>query len=314
MRQHLSPVAAALAVALVMGAGIYLSAALDHIAARLVSGRRADLAGAVLAPLARGGGLLAQERATTERPDAQAWALAPALLGALAAVGMAVVPFSPGVAVADVRAGIVLFGAAMALVMVAVYLQGWSANSVFPLIGGYRFAAQALSYEMLHMLVLIAVALPARSLGVGEIVESQAHTWNALRQPLGLPIYLVAAAGLSFWGPLRLPDAEDLAGGASAELSGPALLLWRVAQRAMLVAVATMGAAAFLGGWQGPALPGVVWLALKALSLLVVLIAARHLLARVPIARFVFVCWVVLIPLALVDVFQAGVQALWAAP
>jgi NADH-quinone oxidoreductase subunit H len=314
VRPHLSPGLAVLAIGVAMAAGIYVSAVWDEVVARLIAGRGAGIGRAAVAPLRRVGQLLLQERAVTERPDAVAWALAPALLAALAAVGLAVVPLAPQVAVADVSAGIVLFGAAMALVMVAVFLQGWSANSVLPLIGGYRFAAQALSYEMLHMLVLIAVALPARSLGMGEIVESQADLWNILRQPLGLPIYLVAAAGLAFWGPLRLPDAEDLAGGASAELSGGALLLWRLAQRAMLVAVSAMGAAAFLGGWHGPLLPGPAWTLLKTLALLGLLVAARHLLARVPIERFVFACWVVLIPLALVDVFQAGVQALWAAP
>ena len=314
MRPHLSPGMAVLVTGLLMAAAIYASAVLDEIVARLVSGRAPAMGRAALAPVRRAGQLLLQQRSVTERPDAQAWALAPALLAALAAVGMAVVPLAPGVAVADVEAGIVLFGAAMALVMVAVFLQGWSANSLFPLIGGYRFVAQALSYEMLHMLVLIAVALPARSLGMGEIVDSQAHLWNVLRQPLGLPIYLVAATGLAFWGPLRLPDAEDLAGGASAELSGAALLGWRLAQRAMLVAVSAMGAAAFLGGWQGPLLPGPAWMAVKTVALLALLVAAGHLLARVPVERFMWACWVVLIPLALVDVFLAGIQALWAAP
>lgn len=314
MRASLSPGVAVLATGAVMAAGIYASSVLDEVVGRLVAGRGAAVARSLLAPVRRAAQLALQRRTSTERPDAQAWALAPALLAGLAAAGMAVVPLGPRLAVADADAGIVLFGAAMALVMVAVFLHGWSANSLFPLIGGYRFAGQALSYEMLHMLVLIATALPARSLAVGDVVESQAHLWNVIRQPLGLPLYLVAAAGLAFWGPLRLPDAEDLAGGTSAELSGVPLLLWRVAQRAMLVAVAAMGAAAFLGGWQGPGLPGPAWMALKTLGLVAVLVAARHVLARVPIERFVWVCWVLLIPLALLDVLQAGVQALWAAP
>lgn len=314
MRASLSPGVALLATGAVMAAGIYASSVLDEVVGRLVAGRGAAVARSLLAPVRRAAQLALQRRTSTERPDAQAWALAPALLAGLAAAGMAVVPLGPRLAVADADAGIVLFGAAMALVMVAVFLHGWSANSLFPLIGGYRFAAQALSYEMLHMLVLIAAALPARSLAVGDIVESQAHLWNVIRQPLGLPLYLVAAAGLAFWGPLRLPDAEDLAGGTSAELSGVPLLLWRVAQRAMLVAVAAMGAAAFLGGWQGPGLPGPAWMALKTLGLVTVLVAARHVLARVPIERFVWACWVLLIPLALLDVLQAGVQALWSAP
>lgn len=308
----MDPWAATLVVGAVMAVGVSVAAVIDELVLRGVSGASLRPGSALAAPFRRASLLLVQERSVTERPDAPAWALAPALLAGLAAVAVAAVPLAPQVAVADVSAGIVMFGAAMALVMVAVYLEGWAANSPFALIGGYRFIAQALSYEMPIALVLIAVALPARSLGIGEIVESQAHLWNVVRQPLGLPIYLVAALGLAFWGPLALPEGRDLASGVSAELSGHARLLWRVAQLSVLVAVAAMGAAAFLGGWQGPLLPGWAWGFLKTLALLALLVASRHLLPRVRPERFVVVSWVVLIPLAFIDIAGAGIQALWA--
>jgi len=60
------------------------------------------------------------------------------------------------------------------------------------------------------------------------------------------------------------------------------------------VAVAAMGAAGFLGGWWGPLLPGPAWVLAKSLALLVLLVAAGQLLARVPIERFVVVAWAVL--------------------
>ena len=249
-------------------------------------------------------------RILTERPDRTTWALAPALLGALAATSLATVPLAGSLAVADVPGGIVLFGAAIALVMVAVFLQGWSANSVFPLIGGYRFVALALSFEMPLALVLIAAALPAESLQVGEIVRSQAELWNVIRQPLGLPIYLIAVLGASFWGPLDFPDAPDLAGGTTAEVSGPALLVWTIARYALLVALCAMGASIFLGGWLGPFLPGPVWLALKTVPLIAGVLAAGHLVARVRLEDFVVVAWALLIPLALLDVFLTGLLVL----
>src|SRR3546814_10680367 len=68
------------------------------------------------------------------------------------------------------------------------------------------------------LLVLIAAALPAESLALGDIVESQAGLWNVVRQPLGLPLYLVAGLGLASWGPLRQSDARDLAGGTRSEV------------------------------------------------------------------------------------------------
>jgi NADH-quinone oxidoreductase subunit H len=291
-------------------AGVYAVAVLDRVVGRAVARMPLRLIEAAADPAREAALLLLQRRTVTERPDAAVWALAPALLGSLAAAALVAIPLSAAVALPDIGSGIVYFGAAMAMVMVAVYVHGWSANSVFPLIGAYRFVAQALSYEMPLALVLIAVALPAESLSVGDIVRAQAGTWNVVRQPLGLPLYLIAGLGLAFWGPLNFPDAADLSGGTRAELSGAPLLLWRAARSAVLVAVAAMGASACLGGWLGPWLPGAVWMVLKTLALLVVLLTAGHLVARVRLERFVVVAWTVLIPLALVDIFVSGVIAL----
>jgi len=290
--------------------GAYVTVVIDCLVGRAVARLPLRPAAALAAPAREAALLLLQRRSETERPDAALWAFAPALLGALAAAAMVVTPLSPGLGFPNISAGIVYFGAAMAMVMVAVYLHGWSANSTFPLVGAYRFVAEALSYEMPLALVLIAAALPAESLAVGDIVRSQAEVWNVVRQPLGLPLYLVAGLGLAFWGPLNWPDAADVGGGTAAESSGVQLLLWRAARAAVLVAVAAMGSAAFLGGWLGPWLPGTAWMVLKTLVLVAVMVTAGHLAARVRLERFVVVSWAVFIPLALVDVFASGLLAL----
>lgn len=298
------------AVALALAFGIYAAAVLDRIVAGRIAGEPLRVPSVLTTPIRESALLLLQQRSSTERPDAAMWAFAPSFLGALAAAALAAVPLGPALAL-EVQSGIVYFGAAMALVMVAVFLHGWSANSTFPLIGAYRFVAQALSYEMPLVLVLIAAALPAESLSIAEIVRSQEAMWNVVRQPLGLPLYLIASLGVWFSGALALPDGTDLAGGTAAEVSGTPLLLWRVAQAAVLVAVAAMGAAVFLGGWLGPWLPGPVWMSLKTLILMLLMILAKHLSARIRLERFVVVSWAVLIPLALVDVFLSGLLALW---
>jgi len=306
-------VIAVLSVGTVSVAGIYLAAWVDLLVGRAVAGLEVRPLDALSAPLRWGAATALKTRTTTERPDAETWALAPALLAALAAVGLAAVPLAPGLLAADVANGIVLFGAAMALVVVAVFLQGWSPNSPLPMIGGYRFIAEGLSYEIPLAVVLIAAALPARSLAIAPIVTSQEHLWNIVRQPLGLPLYLMAGLGLAFWGPLALPEGQDLAGGSSLETSGVSRILWRLAQLLVLVAVAAMGAAVFLGGWLGPLFPGAAWMIVKTVILLVPLIATRHFVARVPTERYVVVSWAILIPLSLLDVFIAGIQALVAA-
>jgi NADH-quinone oxidoreductase subunit H len=306
MRSYAPPLVAILAVGSTMLVGVYLVAVLDRLVGAAVAGAPIRFGSALAGPVRAAARLLVQRSPGTERFDAPGWALGPALLAGLAAVALALVPLGPDWVAADPATGFVVFSAAIAFVMIAVFLHGWSPNSVFPLHGAYRYAAQALSFQIPFLLAMLATALPAESLSIVDIVAAQQSLWNVVRQPLGLPLYLVVGLAVSFWGPLNLPDAADLAEGTSAEDAGVARLLWQAARAAMLVAVAAMGAAGFLGGWWGPWLPGPAWTLVKTLVLLVLLVAAGHLLARIRIERFVVVAWAVLIPLALLNVFIAG--------
>ena len=306
MSEFASPPLAVGAVGLALILGIYVTAVLDRsMYARIAYGNW-RLIQALTGPLATAALLARQTRRTTERPDAAGWAIAPAVLIGLAAVALAMVPLAPDTVAADPSTGFVVFSAAVVFVMIAVFLHGWSPNSAMALHGAYRFGAEALSLQIPFLLAMLATALPAESLSIVDIVMAQESLWNVVRQPLGLPIYLVVGLAVSFWGPLNFPDASDLAGGTSIEDSGIARLLWKCARLAMLFAVAAMGAAGFLGGWWGPVLPGAVWMIVKSLALLGLMIAAGHLVPRIPIERFVVTAWVVLVPLALVNIFVSG--------
>lgn len=286
--------------------GIYLVAVIDRLVGAIVAGGHLSGRSTLAGPVRTGAFLLVQQRAVTERGDASGWAVAPALLAGLAAVALALVPLDADLVVADPATGFVVFSAAIAMVMIAVFLHGWSPNSAFALHGAYRYSAQALSFQIPFLLAMLATAIPAQSLSIVDIVAAQESVWNVIRTPLGLPLYMVVGVGVSFWGPLNLPDGADLAGGGSVEDAGIARLLWSAARAAMLVAVAAMGAAGFLGGWWGPWLPGPVWVLVKTLVLLVALIASGHLLARVRMESFVVFAWTILIPLALFNVFLSG--------
>src|SRR3546814_1154691 len=87
---------------------------------------------------------------------------------------------------------------------------------------------------------------------------------------------------LTLRGPFDYADASDLAGGTSAEDSGPARAAWQAARLAMLVSVSAMTSAVFLGGYHGPWLPGPVWMLVKMAGVLAALVGATHMLARLP--------------------------------
>lgn len=299
-----------MAVGLMLIAGVYAVAVLDRVLGAAAAGGPIWSRRVLSEPVMSAAHLLVQQRRTTERPDAGGWVFAPALFLGLAAVALAMVPLAPDLVIADPATGFVVFSAAIAFVMVAVFLHGWSPNSTFALHGAYRYAAQALSLQIPFLLAMLATVLPAESLSIVDIVRAQEPLWNVIRQPMGLPLYLIVGVAVSFWGPLNLPDGTDVADGTSVEDSGIGRLLWKVARAAMLVAVAAMGTAGFLGGWYGPILPGPVWVILKTLLVLVVLVGSGHVLARVRIERFVTVAWAVLIPLALLNVFVSGFSLL----
>lgn len=295
-------------VLVTLALGSYAVAVIDGAVAATL--RRTLRTNIVLDPLYKCASLMLSPANTTEAPDTPAWRLAPVLYLTFAAAGLALVPWSPDFIPVDLTTGIVLWGAVEPLATVAIFLHGWSANSHFALLGAYRYVSLGLSYILVSMFVLIGVALPAESLQISAVVESQEDLWNVIRQPLGLPLFLIVGLGISFWGPLNFADSADLAGGTAVESSGRARLLWQFGRAAMLVSFSAIGASAFLGGWLGPLLPGPVWVIIKTLFVLVLLLLLGQLLPRMSPDRFLTLAWVLLLPLAFVDLAWAGLEAL----
>ena len=297
---------------LALVAGTWLIAGLDSAArppprGALAAGR---LARSLTHPLYRSLALIRQQAITTERPDRLTWRLAPMLYFSLALIALGLVPFVENRALIQTEAGIVVWGTLEAFTVVAIFLHGWSSNSLLPLIGGYRFVAIGLTIMLVSMFVLIAVALPAQSLSIQAVVESQRGLWNVVRQPLGLPLFLLLGLALGLRGPFDYADSADLAGGTSVEDSGTLRAAWQLARAAMLVAFAAMASAVFLGGPLGPWLPGPVWMGLKMAVLLVVLVAAGRVFARFDPARMLTLVWVLLLPLAFLDLAISGLASL----
>jgi NADH-quinone oxidoreductase subunit H len=309
-----SGIVAALSLITILAAGMWLAAASDRLAAGLLSGR--GVRGAALGPLRELAATIRRQDLRTEAPDAMLRHLAPWLYLALALAGLAVIPVGPDAALIGMETTVVLWGTVESLTVVAVFLHGWAPNSALPLIGAYRYVAIGLPAMLLSMFVLIAAALPARSLDLRLVVLAQEGAWNLWRQPLGLPLFLLLGLSLTLRGPFDYADGADLAGGTSAEDSSVGRALWQGGRLAMLVSFSAMAATAFLGGWLGPALgpawlAGPIWLGLKTAAVLLVMVALTHLLARTTAPRMLGLVWKVLLPLSFVALVQAGAVALW---
>lgn len=253
-----------------------------------------------LMPASETARLLRQERRTLLAADTPLWRVAGTGLALVPLLMVSVVPLGPD-AVLDSPVGIVWFNAADVMVWALVWLLGWGANSAYALVGAFRFLASALAYELPLMFALTAPAVAAASLRVSDVVAGQQSLWYVVWMPVAFAVTLLGVVGFSVWGPLSPAAAPDLAGGVLAELSGPDRLLASAGRYLLLVAGSAFTTASFLGGSQGPLLPGWLWMSLKTLVVVVALVAVRDKVALLRPDRFLEVGWLVLLPATLVQ-------------
>jgi len=274
--------------------------------AALGSSRAGGVAAVAARPVWETARLLRQRRRVTVAADPLLWRVGIAAPLVIALLMAAVIPVG-GAVVSDLAVGIVWFNAMDVLVWAAIWLAGWGPNSVPGLVGGYRFLAQALNYELPLMFALTAPAVAASSLRIGEVVAAQHGLWFAVWMPVSFGVFLLAVAGFGAWGPLAYPVGRDVAGGVLAEPSGVDRLLLLVGRYALLAAGAGMGTALFLGGGGGPWLPGWAWSLLKTALLLAVLVALRRRLPALRADRVARLAWLVVLPATLLQVLVVSV-------
>ena len=299
-----APLWSVLVVPVILAGFAAIAVLADALLAVRAAGRPARLAAA--GPAAETARLLVGQRRVTLASDALLWRLGVLTVPAAGMLAALVIPFGT-VTASRMSVGVVWFNAMEVLTWAALWMAGWGANAALSLVGGYRYVAQGLAYELPLMLALISAATGAQSLNVADIVAAQSHLWFAVWMPAAFLVYLAGVYGFSFLGPFAYPAGTDLASGVLAEVSGVDRLVIEAGRWLLLAAGAGMAVPLVLGGGTGPLLPPWAWSAIKTLAVLAVLTWARRRLPVLRADRYAELAWVVLIPLSVV---QALVPAL----
>ncbi|MFD5374773.1 NADH-quinone oxidoreductase subunit H [Streptomyces griseoincarnatus] len=268
------------------------------------AGRPVGVAGAVRPFLGVPRALVAQPRRLPAQ-DRLLWRTGVVTVPVAAVLSTLVVPLG-GRVVADPSVGVVWFNAMEVLTWAGLWLAGWGPNAAFSLIGGYRFLAQGLAYELPLMFALISAATGAESLRVGDIAAAQDGLWYAVWMPVAFAAYLAGVLAFSFLGPFAYPAGRDLAGGVLGEVSGADRLLLGAGRWLWLASGAAMAVPLFLGGGAGPGLPSWAWSLVKTLLVLGLLVWVLRRLPVVRADRYVEFAWVVLIPLTIAQALVAA--------
>jgi NADH-ubiquinone oxidoreductase chain 1 len=251
-------------------------------------------------------------------------------------LGYAVIPYGPGLTIADLNLGILYMLAVSSLSTYGILLAGWSANSKYAFLGSLRSTAQLISYELILSSAILVVILLTGNLNLTINVEAQKVVFFVL--PL-LPIFIIFFIGCiaeTNRAPFDLAEAEsELVSGFMTEHSAVIFVFFFLAEYASIVLICIFTSILFLGGYLkifsldflvngfffidiinidfikniytetninliNTLLDGLIsslMLGLKSCLMIFVFIWARASLPRIRFDQLMSYCWTVLLPL-----------------
>ena len=263
--------------------------------------------------------------------------LAPVLSFAPVFMLFAVIPVGPEVTVLGQRVALMVASPdagllyIFAISSVAVYgtsLGGWASNNKAGLLGGVRASSQMISYEVSLGLSLVGLMMAYRTLRLDEMVVAQGRpvlgflpALGILLQPAAFLIFFASAFAETKRAPFDLPEGESEIVGYFVEYSGMKFGMMFLAEFVEIVVLAGMVVALFLGGWHPILFEGwlranlsPLWFAAvgggaflaKMVFLTWLQLMLRWLLPRFRYDQIQLLCWKMLLPAAIANVFITG--------
>ncbi|MBO43942.1 MAG: NADH-quinone oxidoreductase subunit NuoH [Rhodospirillaceae bacterium] len=267
----------------------------------------------LLQPIADGLKLFLKETIVPASSNRIVFVLAPMITFILALVAWAVIPFGPGLVLADINVGVLYLFAISSLGVYGIIMAGWASNSKYAFLGALRSAAQMVSYEVSIGFVIITVLLAVGSLNLSDIVMAQKggiHCWHFLPLFPMFIVFFISALAETNRAPFDLPEAEaELVSGYNVEYSSMTFAMFFLGEYANMFLMAGMTVVLFLGGWLSPIevypltlIPGPIWFVLKVCVVLFVFLWVRATFPRYRYDQLMRLGWKVFLPLSLLFV------------
>jgi len=287
--------------------------------------------------------MLTKENIEPDKRSRVLYELAPMAAFAPSFVLFAVVPVGPPVDiqiggvvhrialhVASIDAGLLFVFGAASLAVYGTALAGWASNSKLAILGGVRASSQMISYEVSLGLSLVGSMMAYQSLRIEQMVQAQGHLlWGFLPalgfflQPVGMLVFFVSTFAETKRAPFDLPEGESEIVGYFVEYPGMKFGMMFLAEFIEVVVLAAVTSAIFFGGWHPILFEGTLreavgegtiwWAAICAGAFLakVLLLCWLQLVIRWTLPRFRFdqvqkLCWKILLPVSLANVFLTG--------
>lgn len=240
--------------------------------------------------------------------DKTIFVIAPTLVGATVLMSFVIIPYAPGILIADLNIGLLFFLAMSSLGVYSIVLGGWASNNKYSLLGALRGASQMISYEVFMGLSLMGVVMLSGSFRLTDIVLAQKGGWYIITQPIGFVIFMIAGIAETHRLPFDIPEAEsELVAGFHSEYSGMKFGMFFIGEYLGITLISAMAVTLFFGGWLGPAfLPPLIWFSLKTFVFILFFILLRASLPRPRYDQLMEYGWKILLPVALLNLLITG--------
>ena len=246
--------------------------------------------------------------------------IAPVIAAVTAFVAMAAVPYFPEFTlfgytirpiISDINVALLYV---MGVASVGIYgplLAGMSSANKWSLLGAARAVVQMLSFEVVSGLSVLAPIMMIGSLSLIDINDYQSSgvmSWLIWKQPLAFILFAMAGFMETNRAPFDTIEFEaEVVAGYATEYSGMRWGLFFIGEYANMITIAVLVSIIFMGGYNPWwFIPGGVMMLLKVSMWVFLFLWVRAAWPHIRPDQLMWVCWKVLMPLAVVNILITG--------
>jgi len=246
--------------------------------------------------------------------------IAPVIAAVTAFVAMAAVPYFPEFTlfgyvihpiISDINVALLYV---MGVASVGIYgplLAGMSSANKWSLLGAARAVVQMLSFEVVSGLSVLAPIMMIGSLSLIDINDYQnggVTHWLVWKQPLAFILFAMAGFMETNRAPFDTVEFEaEVVAGYATEYSGMRWGLFFIGEYANMITISVLVSIIFMGGYN-PIwfIPGAVAMLLKVSLWVFLFLWVRAAWPHIRPDQLMWVCWKVLMPLAVINILITG--------
>ncbi len=247
--------------------------------------------------------------------------IAPVVTAATAFIAFAAVPILPeftifGIKihpiVSDLNIGILFVIAVMGVGLYGPLLAGMAQENKWGIIGSARTAVQFISYEVVTGLSLLAPIMMVGSLSLIDFNNYQAGgigNWIIWTQPIAFILFLISGFAETNRTPFDILEHEaEVVSGYATEYSGLRWGMFFIGEYTNMIIISFLASIIFLGGFNPWGfLPGGLAIILKVSFFFFLMLWVRASWPHVRPDQLMWLCWKVLMPLAVINVLITGI-------